>query len=96
MSFEHKVTFCCDACDTNYMLDDDLMELPPGWLGMQVVIADSDGLIPEHEREVFCHFCSQDCLVEYASSDDMRQRLVLADQSIESPPPDGTNDENSG
>ncbi|MHA2279448.1 MAG: hypothetical protein ACXAC5_00955 [Promethearchaeota archaeon] len=58
------------------------MELPPSWFGMQIVVADTDGCIPEHEREVFCHFCSQDCLVEFAGSDEMRQRLVLADKSI--------------
>ncbi len=79
MSFSHQVTFCCDACDTNYMIDQESMELPPAWLGLQVVIADSDGCVPDHEREVYCHFCSQDCLAEYTSSDEMRQRLALVD-----------------
>lgn len=79
MSFTHQVTFRCDACDTNYMIDEDSMELPPSWLGLQVVVADSDGCVPDHEREVYCHFCSQDCLVEYTSSHEMRQRLALAD-----------------
>ena len=79
MSFNHEVTFRCDACDLNYTIDEESMELPPMWLGMQVVIADTDGCVPDHERELYCHFCTQDCLVEYASSEEMRQRLVLAD-----------------
>lgn len=79
MSFSHEVTFRCDACDLNFTIDEELMELPPGWLGMQIVIADSDGGVPDHERELYCHFCSQDCLVEYASNEEMRRRLVLAD-----------------
>lgn len=79
MSFSHQVTFRCDACDTNFMIDEEQMELPPGWLGLQVVIADTEGCVPDHEREVYCHFCSQDCLVEYTASDEMRQRLALAD-----------------
>jgi len=80
MSFSHEVTFKCDACDTNFMIDEDLMELPPGWLGMQVVVADTDGCVPEHEREIFCHFCSQDCLIEYSSSDELRRRLAIVDK----------------
>ena len=79
MSYSHQVTFCCDCCDTNFMIDEEAMELPPGWLGLQVVIADTDGCVPDHEREVYCHFCSQDCLAEYTASDEMRQRLALAD-----------------
>lgn len=61
------------------MINEESMELPPGWLGLQVVIADIEGCVPEHEREVYCHFCSQDCLVEYTASVEMRQRLALAD-----------------
>lgn len=78
MSFSHQVTFRCDACDQNYMIEIESMELPPGWLGLQVVIADIEGCVPDQEREVYCHFCSQDCLIEYTASDDMRQRLALA------------------
>jgi len=80
MSFSHQVTFKCDACETNFMIDEESMELPPGWLGMQVVIADTDGCVPEHEREIFCHFCSQNCLVDYSSSDDLRHRLATIDK----------------
>jgi len=77
MSFSHQVTFRCDACDQNYMIVEE-MELPPGWLGLQVVVADIEGCVPDHEREVYCHFCSQECLIEYTVSDDMRRRLALA------------------
>ena len=83
MSFSHQVNFQCDTCDTNFMINEETMELPPGWLGLQVVIADSDGCVPNHEREVFCHFCCQDCLIEYASSAAMRERLVLTDKDID-------------
>jgi len=86
MSYSHQVTFRCDACDTNFLISEE-MELPPGWLGLQVVIADTDGCVPDHEREVYCHFCSQDCLAEYTASDEMRQRLALADSEGE-----GTNE----
>lgn len=85
MSYNHQVTFQCDACETNFMVAEN-MELPPSWFGMQIVVADTDGGVPDHEREVFCHFCSQDCLVEFASSDEMRQRLLFADsETPESP-----------
>ena len=80
MSFKHDVTFFCDSCETEFMLEEESMELPPGWLGMQVVVADSDGCVPDHEREVFCHFCSQECLFEYAASKQMLERLLLVDK----------------
>lgn len=82
MSFSHQVNFQCDACETNYMINEETMELPPGWLGFQVVVADSDGCVPDHEREVFCHFCCQRCLTDYVSSSAMRERLILADKDI--------------
>ncbi len=79
MSYSHQVTFRCDGCETNFMIHEESMELPPTWFGMQVVVADTDGCVPDHEREVYCHFCSQECLAEYAASDEMRQRLALVD-----------------
>lgn len=83
MSYSHQITFRCDSCDMNFMINEESMELPPGWLGLQVVVADVDGCVPEHERDVYCHFCSQDCLVEYTSSVELRQRLALADNEEE-------------
>ena len=81
MIFNHQVTFTCDACDQNYLINDS-MEMPPGWLGMQVAIADTDGCVPDNEQDVFCHFCSQNCFMEFASSDEMRRRLVMVDNNI--------------
>ena len=82
MAFKHEVTFECDECETQFMIDQDSMELPPGWLGMQVVVSDSEGCIPDHEQEVFCHFCSQTCLMEYAASKEMKKRIIMAENSL--------------
>ena len=79
MSIKHQVTFTCDTCETEYIIDEQTMDMPPGWLGLQVVATDSDGCIPDTEHEVFGHFCSQNCLVEYSSSADMRTRLATVD-----------------
>ena len=83
MSFHHQVTFKCDVCDQNYTIDEDAMEIPPGWLGLQIVIADTDGCIPQHEQEIYCHFCTQECLIEYTSGDEIRRRLCTADKDSE-------------
>lgn len=79
MSIKHRVTFSCDACETEFIIDERHMDLPSGWIGLQIVVANSDGCIPEHEQEVFEHFCSQKCLTEYAASDEVRTRLAMAD-----------------
>jgi len=85
MSFRHEITFKCDSCDTNFTIDEQAMELPPGWLGLQIAVADSDGCIPEQEREVFGHFCTRACLVEYISSQQIMERLCLTDKKIDDP-----------
>ncbi len=56
------------------------MEIPPGWLGLQLVVADTDGCVSEHEHELFYHFCSQKCLVAYTAGDNVRRRLCMADK----------------
>lgn len=83
MSLRHEITFRCDVCDTNFMIDEETMELPPGWLGLQVVIADTDGCVPDHEREVYGHFCSQTCLIEFAGSTELRRRLCLVQEEMD-------------
>ena len=83
MGIKHKVTFTCDSCDTEYIIDEQSMDMPPGWLGLQVVVTDSDGCIPDIEHEIFGHFCCQDCLVEYTSGSEMRLRLATSDQNEE-------------
>ncbi len=61
------------------MLDEG-MDIPPLWFGAQIVIADSEGIIPIHERELFVHFCSQECLSEYAKGDILQERAALIEQ----------------
>jgi len=80
MSYQNEVTFMCDSCERQFIINEETMELPPGWIGIQVVIADTEGFIPDHEREVYSHVCSRECLIEYASSTDMRQRICLVEK----------------
>lgn len=80
MSYHNQVTFHCDSCGTHFTIDEETMELPPGWLGIQVIVADTEGGIPDHEREIYSHFCSQECLIEFAAGDEMRQRLCTVDK----------------
>ena len=72
-------TVVCDSCETEYVLSED-MEMPPSWLGVQVIIADREGIIPMHEKENYMHFCSQDCLVDYASDKKFKERILMADK----------------
>ena len=66
------------------MIDEDEMDLPPGWLGFQAVVANSSGNVPEQEQDVFCHFCSHTCLIEYVAGDKMRARICLSEKKDES------------
>jgi hypothetical protein len=91
MSFRHKVDFTCDNCDKEYMLSDG-MELPPSWIGVQIAIANTEGMIPEHEQEVYLHFCSIECLSDYVKGNDMMDRFLLADRPVE----DEDDDDNNG
>ena len=34
----HYVTFVCETCDTEYTVDGN-MDMPPYWMGVQIVIA---------------------------------------------------------
>jgi hypothetical protein len=66
------------------------MELPPNWIGVQIAIANSDGYIPPHERDIYMHFCSIECLSEHADGDDFKERYYLADKmDQEEQPHDG-------
>ncbi len=60
---------------------DDSMDMPPYWFGAQFVIADQEGAIPMHERDIFLHFCSQECLAEYAAGQEIKERESLVDNS---------------
>lgn len=84
-------TILCDACDTHYMLEaSDGQDLPPSWFAVQIVIADSEGVIPMHERDVFLHFCSQECMVDYIKSDTFKERTLMADRFNEESEGGGT------
>ncbi len=79
---KHQVTIICNVCGTEYMLPND-MELPPLWIALQIAIADTDGCIPDHERDNYCHFCSTECLKDFAGGDDLLQRISLIEQEPE-------------
>ena len=89
MSVKQQVTFVCNGngCGEEYMLHED-MEMPPHWIGLQVAISDEDGAIPDHEREIFTHFCKQECLIEYVNSNDITERMMLVDGESDDFPPD--------
>lgn len=86
-------TILCDGCDTHYMLDSSNgQDLPPSWFAVQIVIADSDGIIPMHEKDVFLHFCSKDCMVDYINSDTFKERALMTDRFNENSDNEGTDD----
>lgn len=82
MSFKHRVDFECDGCGVQHSLDEG-MELPPKWIGVQIAVADNEGIIPEQEQECFAHFCSTTCFCEYAKSEEMKERVLLSDVHYE-------------
>lgn len=90
MSFRHHVDFKCDSCGTNYMINPDEHEYPPGWLSIQLSFADSDGAIMEQEYSF--NLCSCQCLLEYTKSQ-MKKIIITAyrqnkkDDEESSPPP---------
>lgn len=75
----HRLTLLCDSCGKEWMVEED-MDIPPYWFGVQISIADKEGLVPQHEREVYTHFCGQECFKEYVSGDSMRERAALIDK----------------
>lgn len=86
---EHLITFKCDICGTEFQINEDF-ELPPGWIGSQITIANSQGYIVNQEREVYSHFCSRECFSEYIGGEQFSLRLALVDRPID---PDDNNDE---
>lgn len=92
-----KISFVCDFCEQNYLgfdaNDPDInLDMPPGWMGVQIVLADSEGLIPEHEQQVIRHFCSKQCLAEYIRGEEFKRRIAMVDQS-RSKEQDGDNED---
>ncbi len=82
MSYVHLVTFKCDSCEKEHMIDEE-MEMPPYWFGVQMAIADQDGMIPSHEREEYLHFCEQKCLFDFCIGKELKSRFLLVDKKIE-------------
>ncbi len=82
MSFRHAITFVCNSCDTEHIIEEE-MEMPPNWFGFQIAIANDEGVIPDEERDVYMHFCSRTCLIEYAGGQDLRERAILVDKPPE-------------
>lgn len=84
-------TIVCDWCETHYIINlQEGEELPPGWISIHVVIADSEGIIPPHD-ESHLHFCQQDCFADYAKSDIFKEQMLLADRPDDGgfQPPEG-------
>lgn len=75
----HRVTYICDSCEKQFIIDD-IMDIPSYWIALQVAIANKDGLVHPKERDVYSHFCCQECAVEYLLSDEMKEKILTVDQ----------------
>ena len=78
----HRLIFICNMCGIEYA-PQDAVDLPPYWVGVQIAIANGGGQIPPQEREVFCHFCSTECLAKYAVGSEVRTRKCMVDRPPE-------------
>lgn len=74
----HKITLVCDACEQEYLLNED-MEIPPYWIGAQIAAGNKDGLLTQ---ELFIHVCSQKCLLEFIRKN-FRKYMALIDKIVE-------------
>ena len=79
MSIIQDISFVCDGCDTHHMVKDDA-EMPPHWLGLQIAIANEDGLISSQERDIYKHFCSIECMITYVCGEEIKERLSFVDR----------------
>jgi len=79
VTIQRTFTFECDSCSQEFMIDES-MEMPPYWFGAQVVIADSEGYVPDQDELSLLHFCSQKCLYEYAKGSDLKERAHMIDK----------------
>lgn len=78
----HRVTFVCDGCETQFMVDES-MDIPPHWLAAQIAISDKEGMVPNQERDIFLHFCKRECVMQYVSGAKLRERLCLVDRDYD-------------
>lgn len=86
----HRIEFVCDHCGETFTTDES-MDQPPYWFGIQVVIADQSGIIPVQEREIYNHFCSQECLIYFCQGEELRMRKCTVDKKF-----DDEDEEDSG
>ena len=76
-----RSTMLCDGCGQHYLLKED-EEMPPYWFAIQIIVADGNGMIPINEREIFSHFCSQECVIEFCQGETMREFAATVDSEI--------------
>jgi hypothetical protein len=77
----HKITFNCDHCNENFIVDEG-MEMPPYWIGVQIALSNHHGNIPVQEQEVINHFCSTECFNAFLEGEDFKRRIALVDKEI--------------
>ena len=82
MSHSIALTFFCDSCGTEFLADDSI-DIPPHWFAVQYAIADKEGFVPPQERDVFLHFCSLGCCIEFAKSDALKERSLTVDRKYD-------------
>jgi len=61
---------------------EDQMDMPPYWMGIQLAIANGEGMVPMNNKDTFLHFCSVECLAEYADQD-LREMVLVVDQKTD-------------
>lgn len=77
-----RSTMICDNCNTNFMLQENY-EMPPYWIGCQIVVSNKDGeILIESEEASFFHFCSQECFSSYAGGKPMKKMIASIDNVI--------------
>lgn len=77
-------TIICDGCDTHYMINIDKGEvLPPRWMAIEINIANKYGSVESEDSTVMVHFCSSECLSDYANSDALKKIIVDLNRSEE-------------
>jgi len=91
MTVRSEVTFSCDQCGMEYMLDYD-MNSPPNWIGVQLMLANPDGIVSEPDRDLFFHICSPACMREFAISEKFADALSLGLARLSSDEVEGEDD----
>jgi hypothetical protein len=72
-----NITVTCDNCNSEFPTEDS-MELPPYWMGVQIAVANHDGIIVG--QDLFVHICSTKCLAEFSKSQIIKDKIMFADK----------------